>query len=116
MAASSFADSANCSFSFATNFGILEQTARSEGVALAEAPSRLLPLPPPWTGRELVLRADSSLGGVATYRVVLFARTVGPGLVASGSLRIPELLAEDNAPVLGRILASLELVALPSAP
>ncbi len=98
----------------AGSYAVLEKTARSEGLAMIDAPDRLMPLPPDWTGRELIIRGDSSLGGTVTYRVVLFARTVGPGLVASGALRIPELLAADNAVVLDRILASLELVALPS--
>lgn len=82
--------------------------ARDEGLDVIQPVDRSLPVPAPWRSHEVVFTGASGLGGELRIRWALFARQATPEVVWIGWLSVPESLARDTAPVLDRILSSVE--------
>lgn len=85
--------------------------AEADVEAARRAGSTQLSLPAPWRSSELLLETGE-LGGLARYRLAVFARAVDDEIWL-GALSYPEALGPDLAPILAEVLASAEPVATP---
>lgn len=67
----------------------------------------LVPLPPPWQGKELVVSVADSLGGRQRYRVVVAGRPDRDGIVLA-SVYLPETLTRAAPGYVTRMLGSVQ--------